>query len=367
VVLARQFGLEAVGTLTLATVVIVAVSLFGTFGLPYVLAKMDAPIGQLNRIGALAALAVVPLSLPVIALFSVLMGHDRDEAYVIAVLCLGGAIFAQTNIASALQVLQRKEWQTLIPPVANLAGLMVAWGLTSTLLSFAALTIAFRFAGVATAFLLLPGERVGSGLVLRAVRSGSAYLTADAINLSTDQAIVFILATLLSRADLGLVGLCRQFLTACDTPGWSMMQSRYPALVRNLEAEFRVLLRSMMKTGVLMAVAASLAAVPLAYYVFNAPSFAYLGPLLMSSVPLRYFVMMMEIKLRAAGATGAANMLSLIRGAIGLTIVPLAGLAAGALGAICGMIVSVALGAVVGWRMIRRLRVAPMMAEGTVT
>jgi hypothetical protein len=60
-------------------------------------------------------------------------------------------------------------------------------------------------------------------------------------------------------------------------------------------------------------------------------------------------------------------MLSLIRGAIGLSIVPLAGYAAGALGAICGMIVSVALGAIVGWRMIRRLRAAPMMAEGTVT
>jgi O-antigen/teichoic acid export membrane protein len=164
ILIVRQFGLAAAGTLAVATVATVVIANLGTFGFTYVFARIDAPAPVKNALGFTAALVVVPLSLPFVVALGLIAGHSLEEAAVIAVLSLGGCYFAQTNIASALQVLQGRAKQSIIPPAANLVGLIAAGLFGSSYLFFALILAAFRFVGTLSAFLCLERVRSRRGL-----------------------------------------------------------------------------------------------------------------------------------------------------------------------------------------------------------
>ncbi len=338
ILIVRRFGLAAAGTMAIATVAVVVVGLLGTFGLPYVFARTDAPACVMNTIGFAAAVVVVPLTLPVAALLGLVAGRDHREAMVIALLALGGPFFAQANIVGALQVLQKRAAHSLIPPLANLLGLIVGALLSPSYLMFAALLALFRFSGTLMAFLVLPRAACSLPVFLRHIREGSRFLTADALNSGTDQITVLISSWLMSRGDLGLFGLCRQMLTVSDTPGWSKMQAMYPAVVDAPERVMPTLRRVMLLMGTVCGSAVAAMIVPLSIWVFHQPRLMVLVPLLMASVPLRYLLASYDLHLRATGAVRRSNLVSLIRSVSGVVMITAAAWAGGALGAVLGTI-----------------------------
>jgi O-antigen/teichoic acid export membrane protein len=343
ILIVRQFGLAAAGTLAVATVATVVIANLGTFGFTYVFARIDAPAPVKNALGFTAALVVVPLSLPFVVALGLIAGHSLEEAAVIAVLSLGGCYFAQTNIASALQVLQGRAKQSIIPPAANLVGLIAAGLFGSSYLFFALILAAFRFVGTLSAFLCLERVRIKLSFFWINVRAGAHFLTADILNLGSDQLTVLLASFLMSRMDLGVFGLCRQMLTVSDTPGWSQVQAKYPVLVSDTAQTLAELRRTMPRLGAYCGAAVAVLTLPLGLVVYRSPQFMILAPLLLSSVPLRYLLTVYDVALRAVGAITATNWVSLLRAAFALAIIPGGAWLSGAAGAVIATIAHTAI------------------------
>jgi len=339
VLIVRRFGLAAVGTMTVSTIAIVIIALLGTFGFTYIFARMDAPIRVKNALGYTAALAVIPLSLPFIILLGVLTGKDAEEVGVIAIMSLGGAFFAQGNLAGALQILQGKASDAIIPPLANTLGLVVAAIFGSSYLLFALLLAFFRFSGIFLTFQRLERAPLDLGLFVKYVRDGVHFLAGDMINLGSDQLTIFITSFLLSRADLGLFGLCRQMLTASDTPGWTQIQTKYPAVVADPQKAMPELRRLMVRLGGLCGVGGVFISVLFGLFVFHLPRFVVLAPLLLASVPLRYLLLSYDLHLRAIHALKEVNNISLMRAALALLIIPAGAWFYGDFGVVLGVII----------------------------
>jgi O-antigen/teichoic acid export membrane protein len=346
VLIVRRFGLASAGTLTVATIAIVVLSLLGTFGLTYGLARLPVSNGEKNALGAFACLIVVPISLPFAAALGWFCGHAIQESLAITLLALGGAFFAQTNIVNALQVLQGRAAHAVIPPLGNLAGLAAACMFGSTLPIFAGVLAGFRFASIALAFAFLPIGRLRLRQALAHIGEGSRFLTADALLMATDQGTIMIASVLMSRPELGLFGLVRQMLTLSDTPAWSQMQAAYPAMVANPQGVFPGFLRRMLVLGIVCAAGVAALTVPLGLLIYHLPRFALLAPLLMTIVPLRYVMGSFDMRLRAMGLIARTNRLSLLRGVLALLIVPVAAWRGGALG---GVLATMVYNAIAAW------------------
>ncbi len=334
VLIVRRFGLAAAGTLAVATVATVIIAIVGTFGLTYVFARSNAPIQVKNGLGFVAALAIVPFSLPFIIALGLIAGHSPEEAATITILSLGGCFFAQTNIANALQVLQGRARKSIIPPAANLVGLLAAAAFGGSYLVFASILAAFRFAGTLGAFLCLERARIDLRVFWANVRVGAHFLTADILNLGSEQLTVLLASFLMSRSDLGVFGLCRQMLTVSDTPGWSQVQAKYPLIVSNPPETVGELKRTMPRLGAICGAGVAALTVPLGWFVYRSPQFMMLAPLLLASVPLRYLLTVYDVALRAVGAIMATNRVSLIRAALALILIPGGAWLGGAAGAI---------------------------------
>ena len=346
VVIVRRFGLASAGTLTVATTAIVVLSLLGTFGLTYGLARLAISEREKNALGAFGCLAVVPLSLPIVVALGAATGHSAREALAIALLALGGPFFAQMNVVNALQVLQGKAAHSIIAPLGNLTGLILGALFAPSLVAFAALLAMFRFLGIAVAFLFLPLGRLRLREAMSHMAEGSRFLTADALLMATDQATIMIASYLMTRSELGLFGLTRQMLTLSDTPAWSQMQAAYPAMVKDPASVFPPLRRRMLGLGVLCAVGVATLAVPMGLFFYHLPRFAVLAPLLMTIVPFRYLMGIYDMRLRAMGLIARTNRLSLLRGLLALAIVPIAAWRGGALG---GVLATAAHNVIAAW------------------
>jgi O-antigen/teichoic acid export membrane protein len=343
VLIVRQFGIAAAGTLAVATIATVVITVLGTFGLIYVFPRIDVPEPVRNALGFTAALVVIPLGLPVAILLGVVAGRTFEEAAVIASLSLGGCFFAQTNIVNALQVLHGRAWRSIIPPLGNFIGLIAAAIFGSSYLAFALILAGFRFAGTLTAFLCLQRARITLSFFWGHVRTGAHFLTADILNLGSDQLTILIVSFLMSRADLGVFGLCRQMLTVSDTPGWSKVQSKYPVIVSDRQKTVAELLRIMPRLGAYFGAAAAALTVPLGLFVYHSWKFMVLAPLLLLSVPLRYLLTVYDVALRAAGAIAVTNRISLLRGVLAVMIIPAGAWLGGAPGAVIATMLNTAI------------------------
>ena len=222
--------------------------------------------------------------------------------------------------------------------MGSLVGLVVGVVMAHSLAAFALVLALSRTAAVLLAFLRLPLAPLPWTTIFLHLRDSIRYVTADAINLGSDQLTVLAASYLMDRQSLGVFGLCRQLLTASDTPGWSQMQVAYPTAVANPEETFPTLKRRMLQTGIALSALVSTGAVVLGLWIYHVPRLALLGPLLLASVPLRYLLGVFDMRLRAFGAVRRANTISLIRSALALLIVPAGAWIGGDLGAVLGTI-----------------------------
>lgn len=337
----RKFGLAAAGSLTISTIGTVILATFLTFGLPYVFARTNAVIGARNSIGLVVALAGIVISLPLCAILGFAFGKDTHEALVIAVLSLGGAFFAQMTIANALLVLQDQAVDIIFAPLGNLLGLGVGYFLAKDFLAFAMIVAGFRFLGTGIIFARLSFSRFSFEEFKSHIRQGLGFLTADTVGLIADQVSVMIASALMSRADLGTFGLCRQMLTVGDTPAWSRLTAWYPRVVADPLGAAVALRGEMLRMGVLCGFALAALSVPLGLWIYHLPSFILAASLMVICVPLRYLVGTCEMSLRALGLIAVVNKLTIVRCLL-VVFLPLGILTGGLYGAILGTLAQIA-------------------------
>lgn len=313
IIIVRKFGLAAAGSMTIATIATVVLGTLCTFGLPYIFAREEADARVRNTVGLMAWFGAIFVSVPASIALGFATGQDLTEAIVIFLLSLAGPFFAQTNIANAILVLERKTRLIVYAPLGNLAGLVLGYFFASNLLDFALILTLFRLAGTLMIFLQLPLCKVSIKALIAWFRSGMRFLTADVINLGADQASVMIASYLMTRSELGIFGLCRQMLTLSDTPGWSRLVAWYPKVYADPRGTIPTFTRQMFTMGIVCGLAVAILCVPLGYWIYHLPPFAFFAPLLLCSVPFRYLVGIYDMSLRAIGAVKATNEITLLR------------------------------------------------------
>jgi O-antigen/teichoic acid export membrane protein len=333
---ARLYGFDAVGTLVLATIPNTFVALFGTFGLQFRFAQIDATHAVRNSLGLIAAIG----SFPVIALLSVVfalaVGHSDDEQFQLIVLAISSPFFAQANLTCALQVLQNKQTQSIIAPALNSIGLLVG-AFFADFNHFCLCILVFRLLGIALPYALLPHDLSALRFAPRQLWAGMHYLVSDAVILVGENLVLLLTSHLLGRSELGVLGICRQLLTASDTPGWANLQSVYPKLVAEDEHYFHSLVRSMALMGAVLGLAVAVMAFPAGLLVFGLPDLWFYAAILMASVPARYVVVSIETYLKAKHAIGFANRLTAARAIAGFCVIGGATFMGGMLGHIIAL------------------------------
>ncbi|HVJ42152.1 MAG TPA: hypothetical protein VM639_11665 [Dongiaceae bacterium] len=362
IIIVRKFGLAAAGSLTIATIATVVLGTLCTFGLPYIFAREKAESRTRNTVGLMAWFGAMVVSVPAGLALGLVTGQDFTEAIVIFLLALAGPFFAQTNVANALLVLENRTSLIIFAPLGNLAGLVLGYLFAGNLLGFALILTLGRLVGTLAIFLLLPLGRVGIRALMSWVRSGLRFLTADVINLGADQASVMIASYLMSRSELGIFGLCRQMLTLSDTPGWSRLVAWYPQVFADPRGTIPKFTRQMLALGIFCGLSVAVLCVPLGYWIYHLPAFAYLAPLLLCSVPFRYLVGIYDMSLRAIGAVRATNEITLLRCVLVVALYTVGILLADIYGAIAATIV---LAMISAWitRIILRRNLPPEAAD----
>ena len=316
----KKFGIEGVGSFTIASFGVAVLATLLTFGLPFTLAKADLDLPQRNSIGALAGGAAAVLSLPVGLLIGLAFGRDSSEVAAIALFAWGGAYFANNSILDALLVLQCKTRRILVVSGFYLAGVGTAVILSRTLIEFALLLATGRFMGLALVYATLPYRWCGWARAWQQFRIGARYLVPDTLGLLAEQLSIAVLAPLTTRSEIGVYGLCRQFLTAAETPLWSRLVVLYPRLCEQPRDSLQIV-RSMARRGIAVMGLLILLTAVLAKWLYESPGMLQFAPLLMLAIPFRYVAGTAEISLRALGAVPAVNRLALIRFAL-LCLIP---------------------------------------------
>ncbi len=347
-----KFGLASIGLLTMSSIAVVIMATVFTFGMPHVLARAALAPEQRNTLGLLAAVAGLCIALPVSFAVGVVFGRDAQETRIITLLCLAGPYFSMTAIADALLVLKKATRHTVLPPLGSWLGLVCAHLLTDDYASYAALLAAGRFAGVAAAYSRLHYARCETTALRAQCRQGLRYLVPDSIGIAAEQVATLVVASLASREQLGIFGLCRQLLTVSDTPLWSKLALWYPRLCEGPQA-YPALAAQMLRLSLWIGIGLAIVSPLLGIWVYQAPAVAMTAPLMMLCVPFRYAGSTAELTLRAMGATAAVNGVMLLRCLL-VALLPLGFWWGGIQGTAVAMIVQVAIAAFAARRMVSR-------------
>jgi O-antigen/teichoic acid export membrane protein len=157
----------------------------------------------------------------------------------------------------------------------------------------------------------LPRAKIAWAQFRGALGQGLRYTHLDAISAFSEHAGTMILSAMLGRAQLGLLGICRQLLTAADTPVWSYAQAKYPAMVRSKLANGRELERWCVSAGSLVAIGLLGVTALLAYRIYDAPELVGLMAIYCVAMPARYLINIYGSALRAGGHVRLATRLGL--------------------------------------------------------
>jgi O-antigen/teichoic acid export membrane protein len=306
---------------------------FCALGLPSALPRQPANAGEQATLGLLVSVAPLPLIAAICLGYGMLVGADAREAQTIATFALAGAFLGQVNVLQCLYVVQRRPVWAPLASIIHLAGIAVA-ARAPDLLHFSALLLASRALGCAAGFVPLHYGRVGFRQFRRTVVEGACFLPLDLFTLVSEQAATPVLSLALTRPELGLFGLMRQFLTVADTPGWSYIQSRYPAMISELDQIGPALARSNERLSWIVTVGVLAAAVPAALLVYRLPVLLEILPVVMLPLPARYLSNFCDQALRARGQTRECMFLGILKTVASLALLLILARAFGMWGAV---------------------------------
>lgn len=311
-----RYGLDSAGSLALAAIPATLGAHLVCFGLPSALPRMSLSNGQRAMLGLISSTGFALLLLPVIALFAVLMAHSPAEAIAIGAIAFSGAWVGQATVTQILYILQGKNQFAPLVPGIHLIGTGLA-ALTSSFEGFALILMATRIGGCLVGFLPLAFERLRFNEGRRMLRSSVGYVPLDMMGLLAEQIPIMLMSGLLTRAELGILGLLRQFVTVADSVGWTHVLNNYPDLVRDPEkAAPRVAQRNEQlawMAGAGTFVLASFAAI----VVYKVPVLVPALILVLVPLPARYIASFCEQALRAAGKVRDCGILAVIRIVVG--------------------------------------------------
>lgn len=351
-VLVWVHGVSAAGTYAVGVLPAAAAShLFG-LGLASALPRRAIGDGERATIGLLASLATLPLLASCAGAYGLLLGNDPRDAAAIALFAFAGALGGALGVQQSLYVLQERTRWAPLAPALQLAGLGVA-ALMPSLLGFALALAASRLAGVVLGFAPLRFARCKVPQVRGAVAEGLRFASLDLLGSAGDALAMPFVEANLTRAEIGLYGLARQFVTVADTPGWSFLQTRYPALIADLSGVGPEVARRNERLAWASALASLAAACVVAPLVYGLPELVPLLLVLLVPSSARYLGFFCDQALRADGRVRECVLLGLAR--VGLSLVVLPGLAAlfglwGLAGGVAGL--SLAFALLSRWRLL---------------
>lgn len=342
VAIVTAYGLPAVGSYALAMLPAALAAILATLGLANALPRLRAGTGQRAAIAILCGSAMLlPIGLAT-AGYGLLIGHDAAEAAAIALFALGGAFLGHVGLQQMLYVLQGRPRWSIIAPALQLAGILAAVQMDD-LLGFAIVLTAFRLAACAAGYLPLGFAMPSRDEFRSALGEGLRFTPTDLLANASELVLLPLAGLVLTRGEIGLLGLARQFIAAADTPGWSFVQSRYPELVADAAGAGGGIARRNERLSFLAAGAVLLVATLMAFLVYDTPDLVPLLCIMLVALPARYMAYFGEQTLRATGAFGTCLKLAAIRLCVSVLLmgaVALAGLPGAVMAVVAGSFAS---------------------------
>lgn len=309
VALVWRFGIPAAGTYALAALGTQVACLVTAAGLANALPRQDIGDGARAAIALTATLALLPVLAVAAALYGWGVAADRHEALAVAAFTFSGGALGQINVLGCLYVLQRRTWAAPLAPALHL-GTVLAAAAAPDVTGFALILAAGRTLGSLIGFLPLSLARVRLPEWRRAIADSVRFVPLDLMALLADQLPVLLVAPWLSRHELGLIGLSRQFVTLADTPGWSYVQAEYPRLVRNLKESAGDIARRNNRLAWASCAATAATAAAMAYLVYDSPALVPVLAVMLLPLPARYLNHFCDQALRASGRVGDSGTLA---------------------------------------------------------
>jgi hypothetical protein len=265
---------------------------------------------------------VLPLTAGIIAIFAWLVSHSLEESWVIALFATGGYFFAQANVLTTLLILQQRIRWCISPPLTGFLGILCGVWFAESVFQFTLFLLCGRLIGNGLAFAVLNYAPVNGKTVIQQARKGVQYLLMDLLAILSDQIATLICMQLLSRAELGVFGLCRQVLNAANTPGWSLMQANYPKLVETKLGNVNTLNRQILYLAALVSAGMMAGSAVLGYAVYKIPEFWLMCSVLALSLPARYLNNFYDQIIRSVGKVRSCNYLALSKLLFSLVMFP---------------------------------------------
>jgi O-antigen/teichoic acid export membrane protein len=357
IVLVRQFGLASAGTYTIASLAVMAASLVCTLGQIHSLPRSGLSVRQSSFVSLVSTLLAAPPALIAIAALGFLMAHSPDEFWEIVVFGVSGIFMAQMSIASMLLIMRGSAFLTVVGPLLGTLGIVAGGLLATSPLEFAYYVTASRLAANIVVYAVMGIEFVGFRRILAEMRRGFGYLATDAVLTANDQIATILLAMILTREDMGVWGICRQLTIAADTPSWSIVQAKYPEMIRSPHEVSASLAKQILVLSVAVAVTGTIASFGLGRFIYHVDILGPVMAILLLSLPARYLQNLDDQLMRAIGAGGLCAQIAAIRLPISVLFTSLAAFVWGIWGA-AASVTATALVLVVVYRIVARSRLA---------
>jgi O-antigen/teichoic acid export membrane protein len=313
VVLIKKFGIDSVGTYTIASVAVTILSLVCSLGLNYSLPQAVLS----NRQRATIASALSLLALPGIAIFiwlySFIVSLSPVEMWEIALFSSVGYFIALMVVLNTLLLLDGRTHLSIIPPLINSTSLLAAVALADSVSEFGIVILTgWAVGSICILFLLGPTQVDYKTIVLHG-KQGLKYLPPDLISLFSEQSVILVVAHFLARSELGIYGLCRQVVTLADTPGWSFVQSKYPSLVGAELSRVKEIEHANKNISILMSICSFVASCVLGSFVYRVHHFWMMMMVLCLCIPYRYVNNLYDQVMKAMGRAGLCTSLALAK------------------------------------------------------
>lgn len=299
IVVIRRFGLSAAGVLTLSLIATAVMATVLALGSSAVMAQSKISVRQKNFVGLCLALCGVAINVPVSLVFGVAFGRSHIEVIEIAILSMSGAYFSHTIILSSLAVLQRNIVIVVVPAIGNLLSISVAAIVASDMLSFSAVMVVGRFLSTTAAFIGLRMSIASVGEILKFVRSGWIYLYTETASLVLDQGAFLLSSIFLTREQLGILGVCRQFVFVGDSVAWSRLLMIYPSMCAAAREVLPQALRQMVSLSMWITPVLLTGSIVAGLLIYQEPLIAIYAPVALLALVPRYVAGTYESIVRA--------------------------------------------------------------------
>lgn len=295
------YGLESAGSLALSALPAALGGHMVTLGLQSALprARMSHRAGA--TVGLVVSIAMSIAIVPFIVLYAMTLAHSWEEAVAIAALATAGALGGQNNVAQILYVMQSRQIAAPIMPAVYLAGIGLGIAVTETLSGFALALLGARAVACVLGFVPISYERVTLSQIWRTASESVRFTFLDVAGLLAEQLPIILLSSILTRAELGVIGLLRQFLTVADTPGFTLIFNNYPKLVSGAEGFLSKLAKQNERLSWFAALGTFCAASMAAVLVYDLPILVAALPIMLLALPTRYIANFCGQAFRAAG------------------------------------------------------------------